>query len=150
MPNEYGQIVQLVWDELPKHYPNVQLGEFVVMPNRIHGIIAIRDGGVVANGTVGTGLKPAPTPAPTLACTIAAPTIPAAPLPTRHQLSEIVRALISFSAKQINELQNTRGQKLRQRNYYEHIIRNEQSHRRIADYIINNPANWNSDKYYAE
>ena len=79
MPNEHGQIVQLVWDELPKHYANVQLGEFVVMPNHIHGIIAITDVGVVSDGTVGTGLKPAPTPAPTLACTIAAPTIPAAP-----------------------------------------------------------------------
>ena len=38
--------------------------------------------------------------------------------------------------------------KLWQRNYYEHIIRDEQSYRRIAEYIINNPAKWNEDKFF--
>jgi len=38
--------------------------------------------------------------------------------------------------------------KLWQRNYYEHIIRNEQSFQQIADYIINNPNNWNNDDFF--
>ena len=38
--------------------------------------------------------------------------------------------------------------KLWQRNYYEHIIRNEQSYQRIADYIINNPENWKKDNFF--
>jgi len=39
--------------------------------------------------------------------------------------------------------------KLWQRDYWEHIIRNDTAYQRIADYIINNPANWGNDKYYA-
>jgi len=125
--NEYGQIVQMVWDELPQHYDNIQLGEFMIMPNHIHGIVVITD------DNVGAGLKPAPTTTT-----------------TNHGLSEIVRALKTFSARKINESRNTPGEKLWQRNYWEHIIRNEQSYQRIADYIVNNPINWQSDKFYAK
>ena len=38
--------------------------------------------------------------------------------------------------------------KLWQRNYHEHIIRNEKSYQRISDYIIKNPAKWTDDKFY--
>ena len=38
--------------------------------------------------------------------------------------------------------------KLLQRDYYEHIIRNEQEYQRISEYIINNPSNWKEDKFY--
>ena len=41
--NDYGNIVQLCWDKLPLHYPNIQLDEFQVMPNHVHGIIIIHD-----------------------------------------------------------------------------------------------------------
>ena len=137
--NEYGQIVQMVWGELPQHYNNIQLDEFVIMPNHIHGIIVITDDDDTT--IVGAGLKPAPTkPAPTKPATTTA----------KHGLPEIVRALKTFSARKINELRNTRGEKLWQRNYWEHIIRNEQSYQRIANYIINNPMNWQNDKFYAE
>ena len=40
--------------------------------------------------------------------------------------------------------------KLWERNFYEHIIRDEQSYQRISDYIINNPNNWKGDKFYYE
>jgi REP element-mobilizing transposase RayT len=69
---------------------------------------------------------------------------------TNHGLPEIVRALKTFSARKINELHNTRGEKLWQRNYWEHIIRNEKSHQRIADYIANNPMEWLKDKFYSD
>ena len=128
--NEYGQTVQMVWNELPQHYSNVQLGEFVVMPNHVHGIIIITNDNVADNnviavgaGFVRAGLKPAP-------------------------LSEIVRALKTFSARKINELRNSQGEKLWQRNYWEHIIRNEKSYQYIVNYIVNNPANWEKDKFY--
>ncbi|MCL1969580.1 MAG: transposase, partial [Bacteroidetes bacterium] len=84
---------------------------------------------------VGAGLKPAPT----MATTGESKT---------HGLSEIVRALKTFSARKINEMRNTCGEKLWQRNYYEHIIRNDKSYQYIADYIINNPAEWEKDKFY--
>ena len=92
--------------------------------------------GIVA--TVGAGLKPAPTT-------------------PKHGLPEIIRALKTFSARKINDLVRaglkpalTGGEKLWQRNYWEHIIRDEQSHQRIADYIVNNPINWEKDKFYTE
>src|SRR4029078_8339293 len=39
--NEYGEIVQKWWHEIPIHFPNVELGAFVIMPNHIHGLIFI-------------------------------------------------------------------------------------------------------------
>ncbi|MDR0680922.1 MAG: hypothetical protein LBG15_03585 [Dysgonamonadaceae bacterium] len=81
--NDYGKIVELVWNELPQHYSNVQLDVFVVMPNHIHGIIAIVDADV-ARADIGVGLKPAPTMAT-----------------TNHALPEIVRALKTFSSRKI-------------------------------------------------
>ena len=38
--------------------------------------------------------------------------------------------------------------KLWQRNYFERIIRDDQAYHNISNYIINNPANWNGDKFY--
>ena len=94
---------------------------------------------------VGAGLKPAPTcckPAPI--CCNHAPV-----RPTRYKpLSEIVRALKTFSARKINEYRNSIGTPIWQRNYYEHIIRTEQSYLKIADYIKTNPQNWIEDTLY--
>ena len=41
--NEYGKITEKTWKEIPNHYPNVELDEFIVMPNHIHGIIIIKN-----------------------------------------------------------------------------------------------------------
>ncbi|MCI0520035.1 MAG: transposase [Chloroflexi bacterium] len=118
--NENGRIVKACWDDLPSHYAHVELGAFVVMPNHMHGIIILRDEASVGAGYVGAGLRPAATRAKT----------------------EIVRALKSFSARRINQMQNAAGAPVWQRNYYEHIIRNESEWQQIADYIENNPARW--------
>ena len=45
--NEFGLIVQQCWDDLPNHYPNLRLDEFVVMPNHIHGIMVIDNDGII-------------------------------------------------------------------------------------------------------
>ena len=50
------------------------------------------------------------------------------------------------SAKQINTVRQTEGNPVWQRNYFEHIIRDEQSLQRIADYITTNPQHWTTDK----
>lgn len=129
--NQFGQIVQRAWFDLPKHYPHIVLGTFCIMPNHVHVVIILIDGGIV-----GAGLRPAPT--------IPAPTIPA-PTMARHPLSEIVRAFKSFSARRINELRKTQGIPVWQRNYYEHIIRDDEEHNRIHLYIESNPVNWLED-----
>jgi putative transposase len=116
--NEFGEIVQRAWFDLPKHYPHIELGAFCIMPNHVHAVIILID-------AVGAGLRPAPT--------------------VRHPLSEIVRAFKSFSARRINELRKTQGIPVWQRNYYEHIIRNDEEHNRIHLYIESNIDNWSTD-----
>jgi REP element-mobilizing transposase RayT len=133
--NQFGEIVRNEWFDLPKHYPHIQLGSFCIMPNHVHAVI------IIVDTIVGAGLRPAPTsPAPTSP----APTSPA-PTSTKP-LSEIVRAFKSFSARRINEIRKTPGIPVWQRNYYEHIIRNDEEHNRINLYIEANPAKWQEDK----
>lgn len=64
----------------------------------------------------------------------------------RHPLSEIIRALKTFSAKRINALRQTPGVPVWQRNYYEHIIRDERDYEIKHNYILNNPTNWENDR----
>jgi REP element-mobilizing transposase RayT len=116
-----GRIVQDVWSDLPMHYPYAQLDAFVVMPNYVHGIIMLTD-----DMTVGAGFKPAPI--------------------TRHGLPEIIRAFKTFSARRINELRHTPGISIWQRNYHEHVIRDEQSLSRLRQYVLDNPAQWEFDR----
>ena len=116
--NDSGRIVRAVWDDLPNHYSYLELDACVIVPNHVHGIIVMAG--------VGAGLKPAQ-------------------IKKRHGLQEIVRAWKTFSARHINEIQNTPGLKLWQRNYYEHIIRNKIEWDHLREYIINNPAKLECD-----
>ena len=117
--NEYGEILNKCWHALPDYYSHVELDTFTIMPNHMHGIINII-------GNVGAGLKPA--------------------LTKRHGLPEIVRALKTFSAKQINILRSTQGRPVWHRNYYEHVIRNEKELYAVRKYIQDNPLNWDKDE----
>ena len=127
--NKWGLIVEQCWHDLVKHYTGIELDAFVIMPNHVHGIIVITVVVTVIHN-VGDGFKPSPTGTGETKC---------------HGLTEIVRALKTFSARKINEQRNTQGQKVWQRNYYEHIIRNEISLNKIREYITNNPRNWHTD-----
>jgi REP element-mobilizing transposase RayT len=120
--NDPGNIVAASWADLPTHYPHVRLDAFVVMPNHVHGILLLTEG-----GGVGAGFKPAPTRT------------------NRHPLSEVVRGFKSFSARRVNGIRNTPGAPVWQRNYYENIIRSQSSLDRIRRYIIGNPAEWSFD-----
>ena len=129
--NVLGEIVQETWRGLPGHYPYVELDAFLVMPNHVHMIVVLVD-------SVGAGLKPAPTTFPlTDACAIA----------QRHRLPEIIRAFKTFSSRRINEHRATPGVSLWQRNYFEHIIRNDVALDRIRQYILDNPVRWAYDCY---
>jgi REP element-mobilizing transposase RayT len=59
----------------------------------------------------------------------------------------LVAGFKSAVTKNINEIRTTPGLPVWQRNYYEHIIRDEKSYLRIAEYIVNNPLNWQQDQY---
>jgi len=128
--NNYGKIVETYWNEIPKYYPDVELLEYVIMPNHIHGILWFTK--YIGNNPVGA--------------------IHELPLHINRRkmaLPKIIGRFKMQSAKQINILRNTSGYSVWQRNYYEHVIRNEQSYLKIAEYIINNPLKWKDDEYYA-
>lgn len=111
--NELGQIAEAWWENIPYHFPTVQLDQFVIMPNHIHGIVAIGDRHTTVNGSL---------------------------------LGRIVAYFKYQSSKQINLVCNTPGQRVWQRNYWEHIVRNEAALSRIQEYILDNPVKWNHDK----
>jgi len=118
-----GQIVEQTWFDLPAHNPTIHLHEFVLMPNHIHGIIQIdHDTERVDLGST----------------------------PTNRPLSEIIRQFKSFSTRKINVYRNAPGAPVWQRNYYERIIRNDKSYIQIAQYIENNPAQWQEDELFVE
>jgi REP element-mobilizing transposase RayT len=125
--NDAGWIVQQCWDQIPEHSPHVELGEFIVMPNHVHGIIVIAE-------TPNVGARHA-VPLPEKFCK-----------PVPGSIPTIVRSFKSAVTKRINELRNTPGAPVWQRNYYEHIIRNEESLNRIRKYIANNPTQWELDR----
>ncbi len=119
--SQHGQVVEQVWNGLSNHYLNLELDAFIVMPNHIHGIIVLTD-------SVGAGLSPAHIKTSSVT------------------LAKVVNSLKSFSTRQINVLRETPAAPVWQRNYYEHIIRNEQSLNAIREYILFNPARWASDE----
>ena len=124
--NDSGRIVVDEWNHTPALRTNILLDEFVVMPNHIHGIV------MIAKSRRGV-LQYAPTNS--------------TPLQSPSQtIGAIVRGFKSAVTKQINELHNTPGSKFWQRNYWEHIIRNESELNRIRAYIQNNPAKWEMDR----
>lgn len=119
-----------MWVGLPQFYEGIVVESFIVMPNHVHGI-------VIAGATVGA-IRESP-----LQLTIP----PRSGIADRRRmlLSKVVGRFKMVSAKQINDLHRSRGSALWQRNYYEHVIRNEQSLERIRQYIFENPAQWEFD-----
>ena len=149
--NDFGKIAIDEWLKTAEIRKTVILHEFIVMPNHFHGIIEItnmRDVGALrATPLRETTSLPVIRP---YSRTDVKNEYMSSISPKCGELATIVRAFKSAVTKQINELRNTRGEKLWQRDYWENIIRNEQSYQRIANYIIDNPASWNNDKFYRE
>jgi REP element-mobilizing transposase RayT len=133
--NEYGWIVHDEWVRTADVRPNVELDLFVVMPNHLHIIVVIHshDGG---RGV----LQYAPT---SYAGTTENQT---SRLRSPSQtIGAIVRGFKSASTKRINELRKTPGAAVWQRNYFEHIIRDDESLHHIRQYIVENPLRWHLD-----
>jgi len=141
--NEYGEIVQNWWNEILVHFPNVELGVFVIMPNHVHGIIFItadrrgevlspRDDPNINNQNVnvdGTNHQDGETP----------------PL-HKPTLGQIVAYFKYQSTNEMNRIETDKAiTKFWQRNYYEHIIRDEKDLQNKTDYIEANPSLWDED-----
>jgi len=120
--NDAGRIAADTWQWLSVRYPYIELDVSVLMPNHLHGIITIH--GDISRG----GSRTAPTE-------------------KRKPLGQLIGAFKTVSTKRINGLRLTPGETFWQRNYYEHVIRNEADLAEVREYILNNPARWNEDDY---
>ena len=144
--NEYGQIAYDEWVKLSERFPNFELDLFQIMPNHMHGIIALvgatlavapNDNNVPNDGNsvvVGAGVNPAPTTTPTTG--------------TISNIVGAYKSLVANGCLDIYKSKNETMGKLWQRNYYEHIIRNKKSYQTISEYIENNPTKWTDDKFH--
>ena len=123
--NEFGRIVQEEWLKSAKIRAEVELGAFVVMPNHFHGIVNIAAQPVGAYGNTPNQKMGMRSPAKTIGA--------------------MVRGFKSAVTKDINETRKTPSLPVWQRNYYEHVIRNEADYNRIAEYVATNPYRWIED-----
>jgi len=141
-----GVIANILWYEIKNHARNIQLGEFIIMPNHIHGILILNNGNNSNNGnTVETGHA------------LSLPQYPPSDSLQKHKtigqnrfqnigkntISSIVGGYKSAVTKHAHRLNFTFKW---QRNYWEHIIRNENEYKHISQYIIDNPIKWENDK----
>ena len=126
--NPFGRIVAEEWIKTGEIRDEIQLDRWVVMPNHFYGIVWIKTTG---NGTpqycrgdrpvAPTGLQP-------------------------RSLGSLVAGFKSGVTKHINQLRNTPGMTLWQRNYWEHVVRDEDDLNRIRQYITDNPMKWETDR----
>jgi REP element-mobilizing transposase RayT len=120
--NEFGRVTSACWGAIPRHFDAVTVDAFVVMPNHVHGVVFIggQDHLIANDQQFGR--------------------------PAAGSLSTIVRSFKSAVTKRVNELRNTPALPVWQRNYYEHVIRNDDELTRIREYVAPNPLAWELDR----
>jgi REP element-mobilizing transposase RayT len=136
----FGKIVEEEWKKSAHIRREVELDEYVVMPNHFHAIVWIiepSDNGLIeTNAGVGaTGRSP-----------LQARSKPRGP--GQRTLGALMAGFKSKCTVRINAFRETPGKPVWQRNYYEHVIRNDQDLTQIREYILENPARWTEDEEY--
>ena len=129
--NDAGKMIQKIWNEISHDFSNIQLHGFTMMPNHIHGIIEI------------VGADPI--------STLNTPNTNRAEMDSAPTLSKIVQSFKRHTTIDYIEMvkQNILppfDKRIWQRNYWEHIIRNDKEYNHISQYIIDNPVKWQNDK----
>ncbi len=135
--NEAGKIIVRWWDETKNKFPNIELDEFVIMPNHVHGIIAI----------VGADLRVCPD-------STEQDTTDKRSKQGEHIGSPLQEIIQWFKTMTTNEyIQGVKSgifppfkKRLWQRSFYDHVIRDEQSLNDVREYIQNNPLDWKLDE----
>jgi REP element-mobilizing transposase RayT len=141
--SEAGQIVTWEWKALPRRFRYLELGAYVVMPNHFHGIlifhehvgasrpdlINMRSGKEASPSVTRNGMEGSPLPSGTKPASLGA----------------IIAQFKSRVTKRLWKLPSLKDSPIWQRNYYEHIIRNEKDLQNKTDYINANPMLWSQD-----
>ncbi len=127
-----GAIADVLWYEIKNRNKNILLGEYVIMPNHIHGIL------ILQNDPVGTGHAPSEKQPPigkNRFQNIG-----------KNSISSIIGGYKSAVTKHANRLGLEFAWQTR---FYEHIIKDAKAYKNITEYIYNNPLNWRNDKFYS-
>lgn len=133
--SKFGLVAKQQWEKLPNRFPNTELGAFMIMPNHMHGIVLITDGrGTAENPNDLNGES-----------SRRAPTQERFQKPVKGSIPTIIRSYKSAVSYRINLMRGTDGVPLWQRNFYEHVVRNEQDLQNKTDYINANPLLWDED-----
>ena len=121
-----GSITKKYWMNIPNHYNSIQLDEFVIMPNHLHGIIIIEDEKLITHNKLSSDN----------------------PQHRKHnKLSVIIRTFKTLSKRDI--INNSEFKDFDwQRSFYDNVVRNEKALAEIREYIQENPLKWHLDKYY--
>jgi putative transposase len=138
--NAAGRMIHYWWNRLPDKYPNIELDEYIIIPNHLHGIIIV-------------GADPRVCPETELHVRPDNNNGEHTGSPLRKPVS-LSRMVQWFKTMTTNEyIQNVKqnnwspfNKRLWQRNYYEHIIHDENELNRIRKYIIENPFKWDQDE----
>jgi putative transposase len=149
--SEFGVLAQKFWQEIPEHFPFVALGNFVIMPNHVHGILILNkpddNNERVTVETPKLGVS-----------TIAAKSNDSAyfgsankkPVGKNEKWKPDTRGVIVNQYKRIVTLtvRKTNPDFAWQTRFHDHIIRDELAFNRIANYILRNPFKWEDDKFF--
>ncbi|MFC6190489.1 hypothetical protein ACFP1I_02715 [Dyadobacter subterraneus] len=172
--NEAGKMIEKEWLSLSDRFIDIRLHEFIMMPNHFHGIVEIvgatlvvaqdpeelraldslriiergQPQGIAPTDTPTDTPTDCPTDTPTDIPTNAS-TIILTKAPTIGDIISAFKSITTVKYIQAVKTSNWKkfNKKLWQRNYYEHIIRNEISLNNIANYIIENPKRWQEDRF---
>ena len=115
-----GEIVKEEWEKTASMCETVELDEYVIMPNHLHGII-------ILNQIVGTGVQ-------------------GSEETKSDSLGTIIGQFKSSCTRRIRS--NYVNDFTWQSRFYDHVIRDDMDLQRIRNYIRENPAKWALDEYY--
>jgi putative transposase len=136
--NEIGKMSDKIWHEIPEHFPNAAMDQFIIMPNHFHGIIRILEENQNKDAARNWGL---------MNQTPTADQISDGWIIMKNPATTLGKIIRYYKAKSVLEIRNKINISFYwHRNYYEHVIRDGNELSRIRKYINENPTNWLLDE----
>ncbi len=163
--SEIGQIADEFWKDIPQHFPFVKLGEYIIMPNHIHGLVridkVIEDNSTTVETQYSVSQKQNialennndVTPGHIFGINESQDIVALHPYsltmnkfgPQSGNLASIIRGFKSGVTKKARKIDPLFRWQPR---YFDHIVRNNNDFDNITRYIIDNPENWNEDELF--
>jgi putative transposase len=134
--NELGRVVESCWQEIPEHFAKVELDEFIIMPNHIHGIIILNDQEDYTCRDTIHRVRESSGESKTESFGN----------PTASSIPTIIRTFKAAVTRESRRLRLFTSERLWQGGYFERIIRNENAMMKAREYIVNNPLEWHFDR----